>query len=650
MVGCRRSSRRNHGADEVSRFDSIGLWWEERPVERQRGVVARQVRNTPVPRTGWTSPTSFPNLTGVKAIGLDTETKDEELTAGRGPGGVKGKAHVVGVSVATDDAAWYFPMRHEYAPEAAMNMDPAKVFAWLRETLDTGVQIVGANLLYDLEMLRLEGVEARGPLYDVQFAEPLLVERAFSYSLDTLGQKYLGGGKNTSLLYEWCASSFGGKADEDQRANIWRSPPSLVGPYAESDARMPLQIMRLQWEKLREWEMLELFRMECDLIPLLIDMRFRGVRIDEARATQAAAWLRDQAQVAQRKIPDIDVWSNQSIAVAFDRAGLEYPRTEAGNASFTKQFLEEVAHPLAEAVLDVRLYEKAANPFVESYLLESMHNGRVYCRFHPLRSDTYGTVSGRFSSSDPNLQNIPVRHRVIGPLLRSLFIPEPGCRWRRQDHNQIEYRGLAHYAVGRGADKIRETYRLNPRTDYHELTIEMVRDATSVVLDRRPAKNLNFGLVYGMGKGKLTRSLGVSLDVGERLYNAYHTSIPAVKATYNSAARLARRRGYIRTLLGRRRHFEGGEGAHRALNGVLQGTAADILKKGMRDMHAAGITKVLGAPHLTVHDELDWSDPQTRESEEAFLELENNILVNCVKLRVPLLVNVSTGANWGEAK
>lgn len=632
-----------------SRFDNVGLWWEDHPAVRASGGHApRAVRNVPPPSTGWRPPAELPNLTGVKAIGLDTETKDTELRE-KGPGGVRGAAHMVGVSVATDDAAWYFPLQHEYAPQASYNMDKGKVLAWLKGVLDTGVRVVGANLLYDEEMLRTEGVSIKGDMFDVQFAEPLLVEDAHDYSLDSLGLKYCAAGKKTNQLYQWSAESYGGKPDESQRDNIWRSPPTLVGPYAEEDARLPLQIMRKQWEELRTRDELGLFRLECELIPLLVDMRFRGVPIDVDRAMQAGPWLRAQAKVAQQKIPGVDVWSNESVARAFEAAGLEYPRTEAGNPSFTKQYLEETGHALAQAVLEVRMYEKAANPFVESYLLESMHNGRVHCRFHPLRSGEYGAVSGRFSSSNPNLQNIPIRHAVIGALLRGLFVPEPGCTWRKQDYNQIEYRALAHYAVGRGAEDIRERYRNNRATDFHGVTIDMVREGTGIALDRRPAKNLNFGLVYGMGKAKLVRSLGVSMDVGERLYEAYHSSLPAVKKTYDSAARLARRRGYVKTLLGRRRHFKDGEGAHKALNSILQGTAADIMKKAMRDIYKAGICSVLGAPHITVHDELDWSDPGTAASAEAFREAEH-IMETCVQMRVPLLVSVSQGANWGEAK
>lgn len=635
----------------MDRFDRQGLWWSDVVKVRTGKGGAREAffKVVEPPDTGWLPPKEFPNLSGAKILGLDTETKDLEMQE-RGPGAVRGAAHAVGVSIATEDKAWYFPLRHEYESQAHLNMDPAKVFAWLTDELSQGRPIVGANLMYDLEVLRAEGIPTpKDNLFDVQFAEPLLNEEAASYDLDTLAQQYLGVGKETSALYKWIQESYG--ETKEPRKHIWHAPPTLVGPYAESDALLPLQILNLQRKRLAAEELDTVFDIECGLIPLLIEMRFRGVPIDMDKAEQTAKWLREQARIAQQTIPSVDAWSGASIAAAFDKAGIEYGRTEAGNPSFTKQFLESIAdtHPLAKAVYDVRTYEKAANPFVESYLLEAAHRGRVHCQFHPLRSRDYGTVSGRLSSSDPNLQNIPIRHKVIGPLLRSLFIPEPGCRWRKHDYSQIEYRGLAHYAVGRRADALREQYNSDPNTDFHVMTVDMVNQFTGVALDRRPAKNINFGLTYGMGKTKLIRSLGTSVSLGTQLFNAYHEAMPMVQATYDGAERLAKRRGFIRTILKRRRRFHRREDCRKALNALLQGSAADTMKKGMVDMWRAGICDVIGAPHLTVHDELDNSDPGTPESDEAFAEMKN-ILETCVQMRVPLLVDVSIGNNWGDCQ
>lgn len=638
------------------RFDERGMWWEDLPPQRGPSQ-GRAIRSIAVPRTGWVAPREFPNLSGATFLGLDTETKDPELRE-RGPGMVRGAGHVVGVSLATDHMAWYFPLRHEYTPEQSFNLDPEKVFAYLRDVLGTSIPKIGANLMYDLEALRAEGVKVNGPLIDVQYAGPLLNENARSYSLDTLAHQYLGTGKDTDLLYRWCADSFGGDADEDQRANIWRAPPSLVGPYAEIDALAPIQIYAKQRKELEAQGLTKLFTMESELIPLLLDMRFRGVRVDVSKAERVLAWLRNEAKKAQDQLGGVDVWSGESLAPAFDKHKIIYPRTEAGNPSFTKDFLEHHPHPFAQGVFRVRMYEKAANPFVENYVLGAQHNGRIHCQFHPLRSDSYGTVSGRFSSSNPNLQNIPSRDPILGPMLRGLFIPEDGCRWRRRDYSQIEYRLLAHDAVGEGAEEIRERYRKDPTTDFHAMTGGMVTHHTGIVLDRKPTKNLNFGLVYGMGKGKTVRSLGVDTDIGIRLYDAYHEALPCVKKTYQSAQRLASRRGYIKTLMQRRRRYDQWETdpdtkvkkrafTHTALNARLQGGAADIIKRAMVECYRAGIYTVIGAPHLTIHDELDNSDDESPEMRAAYAE-EKRIMETCVRLKVPLLVDDSSGAHWGE--
>lgn len=642
----------------MTRPDNTGLWWDD--YEAPKGERREHVRLVEVPKTNWLPPTSFPNLRGAKLIGLDVESYDPLLRQ-KGPGTFRKDNNLIGVSVATEDKAWYFPFAHQYAPQVQLNLNKDTVLKWLRGLVsDRNTDVVGANLLYDLELLRADGVRVAGRCHDVQYAEPLIDETARTYNLDTLARKYVGEGKASDLLYTWCADSYGGKADESQRANMYRTPITLTGPYAEADAMLPFKILTEQRKTLAAEGLEDLFSLECRLIPLLIDMRFKGVRIDTDKATAALVWLREQAAIAQRAIGGVDVWSGDSIARAFDKAGVPYLRTEAGNPSFTKEWLEDNDSPLAQGVAQVRRYEKAANPFVQSYLLGNQVNGRVHCRFHPLRSDTYGAVSGRFSSSDPNLQNIPIRDEVIGKMLRGLFVPAHGCRWRKGDYSQIEYRLFANNAIGRGAVEIRERYNNDPKTDYHELVIETVKRITGIDLARRPAKNLNFGMLYGMGKDKLIRSLGVDIAKGEELYAAYFEAMPCAKDTFKEFQRLAQRRGYIKTVLGRRSRFNVWETdeltgkrqrarTNIALNRRLQGGAADICKKAMVECYEAGVYDATGIPTLQVHDELDWDDEQTPKAEEGFKEAVHR-MQTCVKLRVPLYVDMKSGANWGECE
>ncbi len=259
----------------MARPDAVGLFWED--AEKTKcGEVIRAMPS--IPETGWAPPTYLPNLATASVISVDCETWDPDLID-HGPGWARGKGHIVGVSIAVPGGyKWYFPIRHTIEPET--NMDPAMVLAWLSETLSNPLQPkVGANLLYDVGWLRHEGVTVAGSLMDVQYAEALLDERA-EVALEVLAQKYLGEGKDSSLMYRWCSDFYGGPVSAKQRANIYRTPARLVGPYAESDADLPLRVALKQYPLLAAEGLLDLFAMECDLIYLLCDMRSAGVSVD----------------------------------------------------------------------------------------------------------------------------------------------------------------------------------------------------------------------------------------------------------------------------------------------------------------------------------------------------------------------------------
>lgn len=665
------------------RDDSIGLFWEDRPAERSRGSVVRPM--PAIPDTGWQAPRELPNLSGVKMLSFDTETKDLDLLD-EGPGWARGKGHIVGVSIGVEDAAWYFPLRHTIKPE--QNMDPKNVFAWLRDVLGNPASAkIGANLMYDIGWLEDEGVKVKGPLVDVQFAEALLTE-ADSVSLDDLGEKYLGIGKESSILYQWCADFYGGKPTGRQRGNIWRAPASLVGPYAVSDAVLPFRIIQRQALQLQREGLMDLFRMECELVPLLIAMRRAGSAVNIAEAERVRELLRGEQSELQARLKhitgvNVNVNAGATIARAFDAVGLAYPRTAAGKPSFKKEFLETVEHPVGELIRGIRQRDKLCSTFIESYILAKNVNGKIHCSFHPLRGDDGGTRSGRFSSSDPNLQNIPSRDERLAPLLRGIFIPDDGHKqWRRYDYSQIEYRFLAHFAVGPMSDAIRAAFVANPKVDYHHQTFEMLAplmgwdttDPTTIKYKRKLTKNVNFGLVYGMGVKKLVRYLGLTPEQGEELFNAYHHGVPFVQATMAATIEEANGLGYITTTLGRRSRFELFEPTkwcenraglpleaalqiwgndirraylHKALNRRLQGSAADMMKRAMWQCWRDGVFDATGIPRLTIHDELDFSDPGGRE--DAFAEMQR-IMETCIPLRVPVLADCEVGPNWGNVE
>jgi DNA polymerase I-like protein with 3'-5' exonuclease and polymerase domains len=636
------------------RADAMGLLWQDVPKVSRTQRPQNRPRPA-IPDTGWHTP-ELPNLAHYSGpLGIDLETRDDNLFT-TGPSTRTG-GYIVGVSVATDDRAWYLPVRH--LDGLGENLCEQSVRRWLRDVLATnGNPKIFANALYDMEWLRWWGVPVEGAIHDVQFAEPLLDENARTYSLESLGQKYIGEGKDDTPLYEWLAMAYGGQPTRRaQGGNIYRAPTALVGPYAEQDAMLPVRIWYKQRSILQEMDLATLYDLECRLIPPLLDMRELGVRVDVERAEALYADLRGRVG---RLAPDVDIWAANSIAAMCDKAGIAYPRTDAGNPSFQQSWL--VAHPdqRIQAIAEARKYDKAAETFVKGYILDKHIDGRIHGQFHPLRTDENGTVSGRFASSNPNLQNIPARDPELGPLIRSLFLPEVGMQWGRADYSQIEFRLLCHYGRGTGADVAREQFSEDPRTDFHQMVSELTG------LDRKPAKNINFGLVYGMGEQTMARNMGVDIHEAQELFDEYHTRLPFVKSTYNQAARAARSKGYVRTMMGRRRNFhlfqpeEWGKNykalplkeamakwpgkrlqpayTHKALNAVLQGSAADLMKLAMVQAYEEGVFKETPL-HLTVHDELDvsFTDP-------AQLEPLREAMEGCVNLKV------ETGPNWGECK
>lgn len=663
------------------RFDSIGMFWEDTPVEKGNRTIARIM--PPIPDTGWKAPTYLPDLSRAKCISIDCETYDPDLLT-FGPGWARGVGHIVGVSIGADGGGrWYFPIRHEIEPED--NWDPKVVLAWLRDTLANPAQPkIGANLQYDLGWLRHEGVNVRGDLVDVQYAEALLNERA-DVSLEAMGQKYLAEGKESNMLYDWCAKFYGGQPTGRQRANIYRTPPRLTGPYAESDADLPMRLASILYPLLVQENLYELFKMECALIPLIIDMRFAGVRVDVNKADALRGVLQDRADEEVKKLRhmagfDVDINSAVSLARAFEGLGLSFGKTAKGNPSFTKAFLEGVNHPLAASIREIRKCDKLRGTFIESYILESHVNGMVYGQFHPLRGDSGGTRSGRFSSSTPNLQNIPSRDDELAPLIRGLFIPDDGhVAWRKYDYSQIEYRFLIHYAMGPGSDEVRNRFNQYPDTDYHEMALDLVApqagwDVSTADLrkhHRRPIKNINFGLIYGMGVDKLSGDLGLSKKQGKDLFAAYHKGVPFAKATMDACSLEAQETGVITTILGRRSRFDLWEPTrwdantialpyeqaimqhgsirrahtHKALNRRLQGSAADLMKLAMLKCYQDGVFAETEVPRLTVHDELDFSDPGGKDA--AFKEMQH-IMETALPLRIPVKADGDIGPDWGH--
>jgi DNA polymerase I-like protein with 3'-5' exonuclease and polymerase domains len=648
----------------------------------------------PVLETGWKPPQYFPDLSSAALISFDTETWEKDFD--HGPGWARGASELVGFSVAAqthagDIGSWYFPINHKI--ETEWNLDGKQCLSWLKHTLESTPQIpkVGANLIYDIGTLSDYGIWPQGELHDVQVAEPLIDDRG-EINLDHLGLKYCGIGKETSALYDWIIRAY--NPDKRRiRGDIYRSPPRLVGYYAEQDAALPIHVLQRQWPILTSECLHDVYRMECDLIRLWVRMRIQGAAIDIPKAERLYVKFglrikEMEKELAAKAGREVNVDASDDIGRALEAAGIQVPfkTTEKGKKvySVTKPWLEKQNHPIVTDTLEIRKLGKINSTFIKSYFLERHRNGVVHCSFNPLRKDGGGTETGRLSSDNPNLQNIPVRTDE-GKMIRECFTYHYGHYGIEQgDQSQIEYRYLAHFAVGPGADALREQYNNNPDTDYHDATYDRVcphmgwdiMDAVFRSNKRRPIKNINFGLVYGMGGPKLASDLKLSREDAKKLFGSYHEGNPYVKETMKDAAAFMQRYGYTLTVLGRRRRYDLWEpmeygdwfplpfeaavkqwgpmihraNEHTAINSKLQGSAADQMKKAAQILLNEGVYDFTGVPMLQVHDE--WVNSRIDNSpqqEEAFRYIKH-VNETCIPLRIPLKYERGFGNNWNEAK
>tara|TARA_R100000406_G_scaffold1429_2_gene1402 strand:- start:4179 stop:6041 length:1863 start_codon:yes stop_codon:yes gene_type:complete len=612
------------------------------------------------PTSDWRPPTILPDLSSTKILGVDLETFDPGLKK-HGPGSIRKDGHVAGISIAGDNGkGYYLPIAHQDGG----NLPKPLVINYLTELLSSDTPKVFANALYDLEWLHSLGIKVNGKCYDVQLLEHLIDENQKDYSLKALGLKYVGEGKDESLLVDAVRSILGKK---DVKGNLWRLHSSYVGPYAEQDAILPVKILTKQWKEIEKQDLKKIVNLETDLTPSLLNMRVKGVNVDLDNAEQVSKRLEKQEHEAQDLLNkksgiDCNVWANESLGRAYDNCSIPYGRTPTGKPSFTQNFLDFAEDELSSLVLKVRKLNKLRNSFIHGMILEKHVDGRVHCQFN-----ARGAVTGRFSSSNPNLQQVPARDEELSKLIRGLFLPEKDERWYCIDYAQQEPRLLVHFA---SRLKLPESitalsaYKNDETTDFHTMVASMAG------IKRKQAKTINLGLFYGMGKKKLANQLGLETDEAEKLFRKYHTRVPFVRGLYDRMLNYASKNGYVKTLLGRKRHFDLWENAndfgsmghplkkakevykgkpirraytHKALNSLIQGSAADVTKAAMLKIYKAGLL----TPLVTVHDELDFSVPQTSEGDKMLKEIVHEMR-NCVDLDLPLQVDVESGNNWGN--
>jgi DNA polymerase I-like protein with 3'-5' exonuclease and polymerase domains len=633
------------------------------------------------PQAKWTAPElrTLPSWRDAKRVAVDVETCDPMLKK-LGPG-VRRGGYMVGVSFAIEDGpSHYLPWGHQ----GGGNLDKDHVFAYLLDQVRAfRGDIVGNNLSYDLDYLWEQKIEFHPgtKFLDIQVAEPLIDELQPRHNMEAICSRRKMPGKDETELNAW-AEAF----NVDPKADLWRLPAAAVGRYAEVDSERPLQVLRKQEHDIEDQELGPIYRLETAVLPCLVRMRRRGVRFSLERLDAIEQWAleretEDLKQIATATGVTIAVgavWKPEVLAPALRVIGYN-PTLTAGRIkdglvtgqkpSITKEVLESLKHPVASLIRHAREVNKLRTTFCAS-IREHAIGDRVHPTIHQLRSQNaeddngQGARWGRCSSTNPNIQQQPVRHDEFGERWRSIYIPEDDEEWICSDFSQQEPRVLTHYAEILGlpmAHEAAERFRNDQTTDNHQMMAELTG------LPRKLAKNIYLGLCYGMGGAKLARELGlptamkemrdgrmveVAGEEAQRILDRFNSHAPFVRKLARHAQGVAEERGYVVTLLGRRCRFPTHEEnndkkyrndgskydwCHKALNRIIQGGSADQTKKAIVDADAAGIPI-----NMAVHDELNASGDRNLGWQL------KQIMEAAVPLRVPNKSDLEMGPSWGE--
>ena len=621
------------------------------------------------PKSEWIPPESLPDLSSAKTIAIDVETNDPDIKSS-GPGWPTGKGEIVGYAVAVEGFKCYVPIKHL----GGGNLDERIVNNWMKKICESPADKVMHNAQYDAGWLRRAGFTLNGRIIDTMVIASLLDENRFSFSLNALAYDYLSKTKSEKNLTE-AAREFG----VDPKAELWKLPSMYVGPYAEVDAELTLELWNCFKALVLKEDLQTIVDLELKVLPLLIDMTWKGVRVDTDRVERTRDYLLKEEKQVYKQIKaltdvNVEVWAAASLAKAFDSVSLPYPKTEKGSPSFTKAFLAEQSHELPKLILRCRELNKTHGTFINTILKYTTTQGRIHSHINQIRSDDGGTVSGRISMNNPNLQQIPARDPQLGPMIRSLFLPEEGEKWASLDFSQQEPRILVHYAHAygksqgyemKGVKEFVEGYTNDPDMDFHTMVADMAQ------IPRKQAKTINLGMMYGMGVNKLSDQLDIPVDEAKTLIQKYHDRVPFVKLLMNGVMNKLNDRtssGSIRSILGRKCRFDLWEPdtfamnkalpykeavneygpttrlkrayTYKALNRLIQASAADMTKQAMVNIYSEGII-----PLIQIHDEIAISFTSNEQTKRVA-----NIMEEAVKLNVPSKVDVEIGPSWGESK
>ena len=607
----------------------------------------------------WSAPVDYRDLSGAKEIAIDLETKDVGINEGLGAGWATGRGEIIGFAVATEGFQAYYPFGHF----GGGNLIKEQVLKYMHDVCRLPCRKIFHNAQYDVGWLKAYGIDVRGEIVDTMIAGALIDENRYTYKLNSLAKDYLGELKAETDLVE-AAKAHG----VDPKMEMWKLPAEHVGYYAEQDARLTYLLWQRFKHEIYKQNLHTVWQLEKSLLPISIKMRQKGIRVNTQRAEQLKVNFVEKEKEILHRIKklvgkDIDIWAARQIAFAYDKLGLEYPKTaKSKEPSFTQNWLVNSEYEISKLIVSAREINKFHNTFLNS-IMRFEHDGRIHAEINQLRSDTGGTVSGRLSMSNPNLQQLPARNKEFGPIIRGLFLPEEGFKWGSFDYSQQEPRLVVHYAssIGEGyegSQELVEAYA-NADADFHQTVADLVG------IDRKQAKTIGLGLMYGMGKNKLANMLGLNFDEASALIGKFNRRAPFVKMLSDRCMKKANEEGVIRTKLGRKCRFNMWEpkdfGIHtpetfenasakygsnnikraftyKALNRLIQGSAADQTKQAIVSCSHLGYT-----PLLQIHDELCFNVHE-EDVKKIVKEMEG-----CVELNVPSVVDVALGNDFGSA-
>jgi DNA polymerase I-like protein with 3'-5' exonuclease and polymerase domains len=650
-----------------------------------------------LPPSNWKRPRELPDLRQASRVALDTEGRDDGLSASKGPGWATGQGYIGGYSVAWDEDGGYEGMYFPTRDPDTDNFEPENVARWVKDHQRAGVEFLFQNSNFDIGWMTNEGIEAKSwtKIQDTMNAAVMIDETQFTYNLDALCKRRGIPGKDEQSLLE-VGAAFGFHTRKAIKQNLWRFPARYKATYAAQDAVAVLQLWDAQRSDLDEQELWGAYRLEMDLVPLVVRMRQHGIRVNIERAYEEKDYClahRDRTFKTLRdklgeKVGMEEIGKNKWLERIFAAHAphIPIPRTPpskahpegqpsftAGSTGWMPKWREADGSPhwLPQLIVQADKYHNAATKFIQGYIIDFAHRGRLHASINQLLGeDEDGAIKGtrtlRFSYSEPPLQQMTARDEDLAPRIRGLFEAELRRTWASIDYSQQEYRQIVHFAEVLELTKASiaaQKYRDDPKTDYHSMVAEMTG------LERKPAKDTNFAKSYGAGKGKFASMINKSIEEASAIMDQYDREMPFVRELSELCQSLASERGYIRMLDGARSHFNDWELAWRprgmpalsyslekareiwpgkklkraftkdAMNRLIQGSSARQTKEAMRAIDREGYL-----PLLQMHDELDFS----LEHEEDGRRIAE-IMRDVRKLNVPMLVDVEYGPTWGTA-